>query len=88
MKTDLVPLRLYSTEACHLCENAKSLLWPALERWGLKLEEIDISESEEMVERYGVRIPVLGFSQYEIELDWPFDELQLEGFFSKYLLES
>jgi len=88
VKPDLIPLRLYSTEGCHLCENAKALLWPVLDRWGLKLEEVDISESEKMVARYGVLIPVLGSHQSEAELNWPFNASQLEIFLSNELLKS
>ena len=63
-------LILYSTSACHLCEQAENLLaqlvWPA----PLAVEVIDISESDALMQRYGTRIPVLAVAT--VELDWPF----------------
>lgn len=56
------------------------MLWPLLESYPLRLSEIDIVESEELLERYGVRIPVLKFSEGEEELGWPFDTAQLRLF--------
>ncbi len=70
---------LYTTSGCHLCEQAKSVFWPCAEILGVKLQEIDIAESEEMVERYGIRIPVIA-SQGGAEIGWPFDQQQLLDF--------
>lgn len=80
--THVVHLLLYTTEGCHLCEQAKTLLWPRLEAWGLNLEEVDIADSEELVELYGVRIPVIRLSHSEEELAWPFNAVELELFLS------
>jgi hypothetical protein len=49
---------LYSTSACHLCEQALALLQPWLAQ-GCTLQVVDISESDELFERYGLLIPVL-----------------------------
>ena len=65
-------LFLYSTPACHLCETAHELISPWLDDLGIVLEMIDISASDELVEIYGIRIPVLRFQDYEEELGWPF----------------
>lgn len=73
-------LFLYSTTACHLCENARDMLWPLLEKYPIRLQEIDIADSDELLERYGVRIPVLRFADGEEELGWPFDSAQLQDF--------
>ena len=67
-------LILYSTPACHLCETALLLMEPYLEAMDLEVEEVDISTSDELMERYGIRIPVIRFSDGEAELGWPFDE--------------
>ncbi|WP_111641945.1 glutaredoxin family protein [Marinimicrobium alkaliphilum] len=70
---------LYTTQACHLCESAKVLLWPALDARGWQLREVDIAEgedSDQLIETYGVRIPVVA-APSGIELGWPFDALQL-----------
>lgn len=76
-------LILYSTSACHLCEQAKELLWPLLENQAIRLSEIDIAESDELLERYGVRIPVYKFSHRQEELAWPFDTTQLQNFLGR-----
>ena len=65
-------LILYSTSACHLCEQALALLQPWLDT-GHSIEEVDISESDELFERYGVLIPVLRRPDTDAELNWPFD---------------
>ncbi len=70
---------LYTTSGCHLCEQAKSLFWPCAQTLGLQLSEVDISTSEEMVERYGIRIPVLA-CHTGAEIGWPFDQQELLQF--------
>lgn len=71
---------LYSTSACHLCELAKGLV-AELQDAGLavSVSEVDISESDALFERYGVRIPVLQAPD-GCELGWPFDKDQLRVF--------
>ena len=68
-------LTLYSTSACHLCELAKGLLRGA----GIAFEEVDIADSDELFERYGVRIPVLRRPDGG-ELGWPFGPEELSAF--------
>jgi hypothetical protein len=71
-----VPLVLYHTSGCHLCEKARDLLWPFLSSCQISLVEIDIAESDLLIESYGIRIPVL-VSSSGTELDWPFDQEQI-----------
>ena len=71
---------LYSTPGCHLCELAKELLWPLLDEFAARMEEIDIADSDELIERYGVRIPVLTAPDVTQELGWPFDQQQARFF--------
>jgi hypothetical protein len=70
-------LFFYTTSQCHLCELAEALLvnTPMLEP--IPVDVVDIAQSEELVERYGTRIPVLRRNDNGAELDWPFtrDEL-------------
>tara|TARA_B110000305_G_C19437273_1_gene639725 strand:+ start:1560 stop:1841 length:282 start_codon:yes stop_codon:yes gene_type:complete len=73
-------LILYSTSACHLCETALALIAPQLNSLAINLEEVDISESESLMARYGIRIPVLKFAEGEEELGWPFSEEQFLEF--------
>ena len=68
-----VPLVLYHTSGCHLCEKARDMLWPLLSSCDINLTEVDIAEHDSLIESYGVRIPVIASSD-GVELDWPFDE--------------
>ena len=76
-------VHLYSTPGCHLCELAKEIVAPLLNHYALFLEEIDIAESDDLIERYGVRIPVLKFPGCSDDLSWPFDAAQVQSFFNE-----
>ena len=72
-------LILYTAPACHLCDLAKELVWPLLEAKGAHLEEVDITQSDRLMKRYGRRIPVLALASEcsdessGQELSWPFE---------------
>lgn len=68
-------LILYTTSGCHLCEQAKDIIWPLIGSTQWQLLEVDIAETDELVERYGLRIPVV--ATQKAELGWPFDGAQL-----------
>jgi hypothetical protein len=68
---------LYTTPYCHLCEEAEMILNHIDQI--TSIQKIDIAQSEEMVEEYGVRIPVLRVQSGE-ELEWPFDQGQVLNF--------
>lgn len=74
---------LYSTAGCHLCELAKEIVQPLVDTSLLKLKEVDIAESDELIERYGIRIPVLKFSDCGAELGWPFSSDQAAHFLAR-----
>lgn len=76
-------LVLMSTEACHLCELAQQVLQQVHQQIPLQVYVQDISESEELVERYGIRIPVLFDETTKNELGWPFDAQQLVDWLNK-----
>lgn len=80
------PIYLYSTPGCHLCEIAREIISPLLNHYALRLEEIDIAESDELIERYGVRIPVLKSPRHIDELGWPFDSAQASNFLARVSL--
>ena len=71
---------LYSTSACHLCEQAAAMV-QAWRDQGLapKVLEVDIADDDDLFERYGVRIPVIRRDDGE-ELGWPFDVQALGRF--------
>lgn len=72
-------LTLFSTSACHLCDQAKDLIVPLLGS-GEVLEVVDISESDELIERYGIRIPVVLREDTGAEIGWPFDASRFREF--------
>jgi len=55
-----VRLTIYSKPGCHLCDDMKAIVRPAIaDRTDIVLDEIDISTDPELLERYGLEIPVL-----------------------------
>ena len=70
-------LTLFSTDGCHLCEQA----WALLEQTGLSKSTVleDIINDERWLAAYAVRIPVLRHSDGR-ELDWPFSATDIIAF--------
>ena len=71
-------LILYSRPDCHLCEEAEDLLnqiAPAQD-----YEVVDIEDDIGLLDRYGVRVPVLRREPGGAELGWPFDAPALQAF--------
>jgi glutaredoxin len=60
---------LYGTEFCHLCDEAGAIL----RELGIAADHVDIAANDELLERYGIRIPVLKRLDTGAELGWPFD---------------
>lgn len=75
-------LVLYHTAHCHLCEEAAALCAAVLNPDYFEVYQVDIVDSDELVARYGVRIPVLREDAIDAELGWPFDVDQLIAFLS------
>lgn len=70
---DSVPVLFFTTSACHLCEQAKEVIGLLPAEFSLSLEPLDIVEDEQLLDRYGTRIPVLYDPETTLELGWPFD---------------
>ena len=77
-------IRLYTTAGCHLCEQAEAMVTYLLDNESslkslLQLELVEIANSEALMERYGVRIPVLMLESQAgpTELGWPFELSEL-----------
>jgi len=72
---------LYTTSACHLCEQALVLLhkFRAIEP-DTMIEEIEICASEALMASYGIRIPVIRIDNHTAELGWPFGFEELSEF--------
>jgi glutaredoxin len=50
---------LYTRQGCHLCEGAWELLQRAQQRHGFTLRCVDIDTDPDLVERYGLCVPVV-----------------------------
>ena len=84
---------LYGTSACHLCEEAKEVLTSLHEQMQnqfgsdngafFEIEEVDIADSDALIEGYGTRIPVLLDEGLKSEIAWPFDESSVYQFMMK-----
>tara|TARA_R110002072_G_scaffold298816_2_gene473267 strand:+ start:13518 stop:13853 length:336 start_codon:yes stop_codon:yes gene_type:complete len=92
---------LYSTSACHLCEEAMSILSDLHEQMlslaqnhnislsgerVFVIDEFDIAADDELIESFGTRIPVLIFPKDKAELTWPFDIQQVYEFIAPRLI--
>lgn len=68
--------RLYGNPFCHLCDKAEAIL----HRAGIAAIKIDITENQNLFEKYSLRIPVLQRIDNDAELDWPFDDAAVSRF--------
>ncbi|WP_053218676.1 glutaredoxin family protein [Virgibacillus senegalensis] len=50
---------LYSKPNCPLCEEAKELLLAMQDQYGYELEEVDIYNDDQLLEKYQLMIPVV-----------------------------
>ena len=72
---------LLGTSGCHLCDVAERLVRRKAPELGFIVEKLDIASSDELVERYGISIPVLR-TESGNELFWPFDDEQVRSWFN------
>ena len=72
-------LTLYGTKGCHLCDEAEVLLAQAQMAVAFQWQYIDIALDDNLVKKYGIRIPVLRKTT-EQELSWPFSLLDVVEF--------
>ena len=71
-------LILFYQPDCHLCDEAEALLH--LAGLGESYQKVDIESDLELLKRYGIYVPVLQRDDNNMELFWPFDQLQLATF--------
>lgn len=71
---------LYSTDGCHLCEDAKTICASL----NIQPELVDIVEDDQLVEAYGDKIPVIMVEGAEQALFWPFGEFELTQYLSYF----
>lgn len=72
---------LYSSQGCHLCEQAELLLGsiPQLVEAGCEMVEITFDDG--LVAAYGHRIPVLFDREKQTFHDWPFAQSEIMNLF-------
>ena len=66
-------LKFFTTQGCHLCEQANNLVDELHNRYNFEMEIVDISTEENLVKKYGLIIPVLLNIENNELLCWPFD---------------
>ena len=69
-------ITLISGPNCHLCDQAKEMLFPLLEAKSIRLNELNVRDDIALFERYGLRIPVVIFADGS-EKGWPFTAAQI-----------
>lgn len=80
-------LVLYVGTYCHLCHQAREVLYP-LVAVGTVVREINIDDSPELKARYGLNIPVFVLmnaqEQVLAEKNWPFTSGQLKRILAEF----
>jgi len=69
-------ITLISGPNCHLCDQAKQLLYPLVEANNIQLNELNVKDDVALFEQYGLRIPVVVFADGS-EKGWPFTTAQI-----------
>lgn len=69
-------ITLISGPNCHLCDQAKAMLYPLLEVKNIQLNELNVRDDAALFEQYGMRIPVVVFADGR-EKGWPFTTAQI-----------
>jgi hypothetical protein len=71
---------LYSTDGCHLCEQAFDMLIREIGLAPDSLSVIDIALDDGLIEQFGVHIPVLERAGTDDRLYWPFSAIEASHF--------
>jgi len=77
-----MPIILLGTAACHLCDEAKTLVAAS----GGHAIWVDIADHPAWYGRYAIRIPVLYHPESEQELAWPFDHAAAKSFIENHTM--
>lgn len=60
-------VKLYTRNRCPLCERAKAIILELKEKWNFQYIEVDIYESDQLIEKYGLMIPVVEIDGEEVQ---------------------
>jgi hypothetical protein len=75
-----VLFHLYSSDGCHLCEQAVEIISNVIPDHQIRIVDIidtNIEGEQNLVELYGVHIPVLERLSDNVKLFWPFEQSQV-----------
>lgn len=75
-------VEFYTTLGCHLCEQAMEIITMTLNPEFFEIVSLDIADDDDLMEKYGVTIPVIKRCDTGQELNWPFDQQDLVTIFS------
>ncbi|HSG60565.1 MAG TPA: glutaredoxin family protein [Pseudomonadales bacterium] len=75
-----MPLILYTTLGCHLCERVEDMLTELSGAFSFHLTKIDIAEDDALLAAYATEIPVLLREDIHMDIAWPFDIEHLAQF--------
>jgi len=59
LPTDQLEVTLYTRPGCHLCDEAKLHMAPALAEFGARLREVNIDGDPKLRELYNLDVPVI-----------------------------
>ena len=72
-------VKLFTTLGCHLCDEAhEQLRLLTGSGMDLRIELVEIADSQELIDRYGITIPVI--RAHDREIGWPFSVDELRSF--------
>ncbi|NOX52729.1 MAG: glutaredoxin family protein [Gammaproteobacteria bacterium] len=74
-------IEFLTTQGCSLCDQALDLLICMPEMAGLSLVTVDIADSNELLDKFAERIPVLRRGEHLI--CWPFDHQAVSAWLSQ-----
>ena len=57
---------LYTRQGCHLCDEARAAMMPAIRESGVRFAEIDIDDDPELLQRYDQVVPVVLVGKREV----------------------
>jgi len=76
-------LRFYTKESCHLCDVAFEIVERISDKIHFTLETVDITQSDELMTKYGIEIPVIEINGI-LEFKYKVNERDLLRVLEKY----
>lgn len=78
----MIQVTFYTTSGCHLCEDVAKMLAHLADQQICRWIAVDIAKDDCLVDRYGIRIPVVATEEGR-ELGWPFSLEALDDWLSQ-----